>query len=342
MAIDIFNIQENKISTNLNQYPMTIIGNTGDGKSYTLNKILRAFCTDDRKPLFLFFEDRYQNIPNIMPLRIHSIPELKAVIQQLSLPKAKELYSCIVIDTVDKFEEMAEQYVVQSKEAEILDDIGAYGKGTKYFRNTLRLLSEIKNLGFPLHYVVQAEEQQDVDTKVKFIDMKLNKNTAKYIKQDSYLVGYLIKEGNDKDGTANRQITFAKNPSLPSLKDTFGLPNMIEINDVNNFKKALEETIAEKGEANITNETTIKSHVDEEKFEDIVNRGLGYGNLLAENGHLDDAIAVLKQVLGQNPDGTPIMLNTLREGQKDAAKMVVIELESLIEKFKIKVPKKLK
>lgn len=340
--IDIFNIQENKISTNLNQYPMTIIGNTGDGKSFTLNKILREFATDSRKPLFLFFEDRYQNIPNIMPLRIHSIPELKVVIQQLSLPKAKELYSCIVIDTVDKFEEMAEQYVVQSKEAEILDDIGAFGKGTKYFRNTLRLLSEIKNLGFPLHYVVQAEEQQDAETKVKFVDMKLNKNTAKYIKQDSYLVGYLIKEGNDTDGTANRKLTFTKSQALPSLKDTFGLPIMVDINDISNFKTALEEAIAKKGVENITNETTINSIVDEEKFEDIVNRGLALGNLLAENNHLDEALAVLKKILGQNPDGSPILLNTLREGQKDSAKMVVIELESLVTKFKIKLPKNLK
>src|SRR3712207_9534627 len=97
--IDLLNLQPNKVSTDLTQYPMTLLALTGHGKTTTLKKMLESFSTDGRQPLFLMFEDRYQGIPNIMAVRIHDMMELQQVLIQLrSNPQLKEIYSCVVID----------------------------------------------------------------------------------------------------------------------------------------------------------------------------------------------------------------------------------------------------
>ena len=92
-----------------------------------------AVIITDKKPLFIMLEDRYQMIPNIMAVRVRSIPELMSLIAKLKTPKAKELYSCIVIDTIDKLDSMLENYVATSKEVEITAELGfgttSMGKG---------------------------------------------------------------------------------------------------------------------------------------------------------------------------------------------------------------------
>ena len=98
-SINIFNLEENKVTTNLNQYPMILMSLSGDGKTTTMNTILRQIAPEGKVPLFLMFEDRYQHIPGIMAVRIHNMGELQAVVQQLLTPQGKEKFSCVCIDT---------------------------------------------------------------------------------------------------------------------------------------------------------------------------------------------------------------------------------------------------
>jgi hypothetical protein len=310
---------------------MVWLGKTGDGKTYSLNKLLNNFSTDGKKPLFLMFESRYANIPGIMAVKISSIPELKQVISQLKSPKAKEQYSCVIIDTMDKCEEMMEQYTVNSKDSEILADVGEYGKGFKYFNNVLRLIGEIRNAGFVTHVVAQAYPQNypkpnDKDT---YWGMKFsNKKTLQYITQDAFLVGLLYKE--EENGIEKRYLTFQKSYILPDLKDTFGLPSKILLEE---FETTLSNTIQALGADNLTTEKIVNEKVNVVDFKAIIERGKLLGGKLFESGKVEEALSIIKTNIGVDDSGNPKQFESLMESQVDLAQVVVMELEELANKY---------
>jgi len=327
---NLMDLQPNKVSMDLTQYSMVWIGNSGEGKTFTLKEYLESLSTDGRKPLFLMFEDRYQNIPNIMAIKINNVAELKSTISQLKNPLLKEKFSCLVIDTVDKFEELAEQYVTDGHDVAILADVGTYGKGTQYFKKILRAIGDLRNLGYPVHFVAQSVPGQDSDG-TKKIDMKLSKNSLSYIKEGAYLVGFMWKEL--IEGKEERFVTFSSSPMLPNLKDTFNLPIKINTKDL---RATVETAIGGLGEENITAKTTIVQYQEETTFEFIKSRGSELGGILANNGYLEEAMTVLKRNLGLEEDGvTPKLFDGLKETQLDLAKVVVFELEELVIKYKL-------
>lgn len=73
-----------------------------------------------------------------------------------------------------------------------------------------------------------------------------------------------------------------------------------------------------------------------EDFESIKARGVKLGGILASNGHLDEATAVLQKNLGLDDNGNVKMFDTLRDTQLDLTKVIVMELEELVEKYGIK------
>ena len=85
-----------------------------------------------------------------------------------------------------------------------------------------------------------------------------------------------------------------------------------------------------------TKEKTIDKTAPVEDFEAIKAKGIELGGLLASNGHLAEATAVLQKNLGLDDNGNVKMFDTLRDTQLDLTKVIVMELEELIEKFGIK------
>ena len=95
--------------------------------------------------LFVELEDRYKAIPNLMAQRAYSIPDIVSIVNQLKNPKVRERFSCVVFDTMDKFEEMANRYIATNKEVEITEDIG-FGKGKRYLNAQIGIITEIRNV----------------------------------------------------------------------------------------------------------------------------------------------------------------------------------------------------
>lgn len=326
MMINLLDLQPNKVSVDLTQYSMVWMGDTGVGKTTTLMNFLKSLYPD-KQPLFLEFEDRFQNIPGIMAVKIDTMSDLKSVIGQLRNPEFKKRFSCIVIDTLDKFEESCERYVLENRDAEILKDVGGYGEGSLRFKSALRNIGVIQSLGYTVHFIAQSTHSKDFDTKKESDALKLNKNTFSYCREAAYLVGYMFK---DKD---ERFITFKKTDKYPDLKDTFGLPDKINVKDLKNaWTKAVEDL----GGDFTTNEKTIDKTTPVENFEAIKAKGIELGGLLASNGHLAEATAVLQRNLGLDDNGNVKMFDTLRDTQLDLTKVIVMELEELIKKFEIK------
>lgn len=326
MMINLLDLQPNKVSVDLTQYSMVWMGDTGVGKTTTLMNFLKSLYPD-KQPLFLEFEDRFQNIPGIMAVKIDTMADLKSVIGQLRNPEFKKRFSCIVIDTLDKFEESCERYVLENRDAEILKDVGAFGEGSLRFKSALRNIGIIQSLGYTVHFIAQSTHSKDFDTKKESDSLKLNKNTFSYCREAAYLVGYMYKEKDE------RFITFKKTEKYPDLKDTFGLPDEINVKDL---KKAWTKAVEDLGGNFTTKEKTIDKTSPVEDFEAIKSKGVELGSLLASNGHLAEATAVLQRNLGLDDNGNVKMFNDLRDTQIDLTKVIVMELEELVAKYNIK------
>lgn len=321
-GINILNLEENKVTTNLNQYPMILMSLSGDGKTTTMDKILRQIATDDKKPLFLMFEDRYQHIPGIMAVRIHNMGELQAVVQQLLTPQAKEKFSSVVVDTLDKCDDMISQYVATNKSVEIVGDIG-YGKGNQYVKSAGLFINNLKNYGYCVHYVVQADRVTNFATSKTEIVPKVNKELWKVAYTDAYLCGFLQVDA--LKGT--RTITFKKTMEIPLLKDSIGMPDKVEIDK---FDKTLLASIEKMAGGKLTNEETIVSKKEDTRdFAKLKQQAKELGGKLYEKGLGADCQLVMNQVLGMNEDGTPRPFDTIIEAQIDLMEVLVLKLQDL-------------
>lgn len=328
MIGNLLDLKPNKVSVDLTQYSTVWMGDTGIGKTTTLMKFLKEL-EPDKEPFFLEFEDRFQNIPGIMAVKIDTMSDFKSVIGQLRNPALKEKFSCIVIDTLDKYEEFCERYVLENRDAEILKDVGAFGEGSLRFKSALRNIGVIQSLGYTVHFIAQSTHSKDFDTKKESDALKLNKNTFSYCREAAFLVGYMY-----TDNKGERYITFKKSDKYPDLKDTFGLPEKINVKDLKSvWTKAVEDL----GGDFTTNEKTIDKTAPVENFETIKAKGVELGGLLASNGHLAEATAVLQRNLGLDDNGNVKMFDSLRDTQLDLTKVIVMELEELIQKFGIKM-----
>lgn len=327
MIGNLLDLTPNKVSVDLTQYSTVLMGDTGVGKTTTLMKFLKELVPD-KEPFFLEFEDRFQNIPGIMAVKIDTMSDFKSVIGQLRNPTLKEKFSCIVIDTLDKYEEFCERYVLENRDAEILKDVGGYGEGSLRFKSALRNIGVIQSLGYTVHFIAQSSHSKDFDTKKESDSLKLNKNTFSYCREAAFLVGYMY-----ADAKGERFITFKKSDKYPDLKDTFGLPDKVNVKDLKSvWTKAVEDL----GGDFTTKEKTIDKTAPVENFEAIKSKGIELGSLLASNGYLAEATAVLQKNLGLDENGNVKMFDTLRDTQLDLTKVIVMELEELIKKFNVK------
>jgi hypothetical protein len=326
--INLLNLEENKVSTDLTQYPMVWMGETGDGKTYSMNKFLTEISPEGKKPLFLMFEDRHKKIPGIMAQRIHSISDLISVVSQFKNPKVREKFSCVVFDTVDKFEEMASRYTAANKEVEIIEDLN-FGKGKRYLNGIIGTTTELKNLGVTVHFIAQAYTNTDIMTKETSVQTKLKDVTKAQIFHEAFLVGLIKKKDSDSE---ERIVTFRKTNTFRELKDSFGLPEVIELSNLKDeFIKSFDGIDA----TMLTTEKTIKEIDETDSFDNVKSKGLELGGLLAQNGHLEEATNILKTTIGTNDDGSAKMFDSLVESQIDLAKVVVIKLEELVKKYNL-------
>lgn len=319
----------NVVSTNLVQYNLMLTGDTGVGKTYSMYKWLKKL-SGDKEPVFLMFEDRYQHIDGIMAVRIRSISDLKSVIADLKNPKLKEQFSCVVIDTIDKYEELMEKAVTDASNVDIIREVGAYGLGTVKYKSKLRYINEIQSLGYPVHTIAQSKTSYDLDSKEYNISLGINKNTTRYVTAMAYCIGYLFKNGND------RYITFANDNNgkvcftnertrINYLKDSFNLAEIINVND---FTSELEKGVKSIS-SNTVDTNTIQVVVEKEDFKSLMERGLNLGNTLYANGCQGEVNRILIENLGTDENNNPIMFNNLNETQYDIAKVIVDDFTQL-------------
>lgn len=332
--IDLMNLEENKVSVDLNGYSMVFEGETGDGKTYSVNKFLREIAPEGKVPLFIMLEDRYKAIPNIMAIRVYSVSDIISVYNQLKNPAIRNKFSCVVIDTADKLEELNNRYIASQKGVEITEDIG-YGRGKRYLNGRMGIIADIRNLGLPVHFIAQLYKKVDINTNKTTYQTKLNDVTKAQIFHDAFLVGRIYMDNKSKDPlNSDRMISFKKTSEFVELKDGFGLPPQMYMGDL---KKNLEAVFENKFDASQLTQDKVLEEVaidTVEDFEKIIARGNELGQKLFENGYGNDATQVLKVNLSLGEDDMKT-LSDLVPSQIDVAKVVVMQLEDLVKNYNL-------
>ena len=158
MAIDLMNLQKNKISRDLGSYMCFYYGNSKTGKSTLASKLYG----DDA--LFIATEKGY-NALSVFAVDLTSWNETNSLLRQLKMPEIKERFKVIVIDTVDILYDLAVSYILKINGCTDLSDkpFGKlYGEVDKIFNE---FLLSITRLGYGLALIGHAKTQSKLAKK---------------------------------------------------------------------------------------------------------------------------------------------------------------------------------
>ena len=116
MAINLLQLQPHKVSRDLSGYMTYIYGPGGAGKT--------TFGVATPKPLLLAFEKGYNALPGVIAQDVTSWGDVKQILRELKKPEVKELFSTIIVDTVDIASALCEKYLCNQLGIENIGDGG--------------------------------------------------------------------------------------------------------------------------------------------------------------------------------------------------------------------------
>ena len=328
MAIDLMNLQKNKISRDLGSYMCFYYGNSKTGKSTLASKLYG----DDA--LFVATEKGY-NALNVFAVDLTSWNETSGLLRQLKMPEIKEKFKVIVIDTVDILFDLATSYILKINGCTDLSDkpFGKlYGEVDKIFNE---FLLSITRLGYGLALIGHAKTQS-----------KLAKKGNNEVESD-YTIPSLARRGyqivaamvdnifyitmdEDEDGNQVRVIkTRATNEYFAGSRFKY-LPETILLDaDVlkEEMQKAVdkEENTTEEKKDLFIKETKIDFEEIKEKLTEIVTE------VFVPN----DKMQVVQKIVEKHL-GIGNRVNDATEEQADALQLIYDELLMYVEDNKLK------
>lgn len=185
MAIDLLALKPHKVSRDLSGYITYIYGAPKCGKT--------TLAAQMDKPLLLAFEPGYHALPGIMAQDITSWAEMKQVYRQLKMPEVKEIYNCVIVDTIDIAADRCKKYICNQNGIEDLGDLG-YGKGwTKFKEEFNEVFRGLTQLGYAVFFIGH-EKLESIDnpdgTKTTKIRPQLSNSTKTVIAGMADIYGY--------------------------------------------------------------------------------------------------------------------------------------------------------
>lgn len=199
MAIDLLSLKPHQVSRDLSGYITYIYGAPKVGKT--------TLGSEMPKPLLFAFERGYNALTGIVPLDITSWSEFKQAIRELKKPEVKEVYSTIIIDTVDVAAQYCEKYICNQNGVDALSAI-PYGQGwtllKKEFEEAFRTITQ---LGYAVYFIAHYKEgvfkKQD-GTEYSIIRPSVSDTYNKIIESMADIYGYMYVTSDN--GVAVRRI----------------------------------------------------------------------------------------------------------------------------------------
>lgn len=154
--INIFEIQETKLCTDLSGRFVMLYGQPKSGKTSTASLW--------PKPLLCAFEIGYNALVGVKAANIDSWATFKSICRQLEKPEAKEFYQTVIIDTVAIAYGLCQKFICSRESVSAVGDI-PYAKGWDMlkdeFATTLRRLTQ---LGYAVVFIAHSKTRQTENT----------------------------------------------------------------------------------------------------------------------------------------------------------------------------------
>ena len=165
-----------------------------------------------RDHLLLAYDIGYKMINGANALPLQNWTDFKAAVKQLDLPKNKERFKVVIIDTAGKAYQACYKYMCQQMGVSDPGEAGKYGIGWKKIRDEFETtMCSIAQKGYGVIMLAHSDEieKEDPNTKQKYIQTKIDtdKRPEIIIKQLADFVFYLRKEV--RDGTENEPTVYA-------------------------------------------------------------------------------------------------------------------------------------
>lgn len=153
--INLKELQPHKVSTDLSGYMTYIYGPGGAGKT--------TFGVQANNPLLLAFEKGYNALPGVYAQDITSWGQMKQVLRELKDKDVKNMFSTVVIDTVDIASGLCEKYICSQLGVENIGDggwkVNGWSKVKKEWEETFRTISME---GYSLIFISHSKDKKFV------------------------------------------------------------------------------------------------------------------------------------------------------------------------------------
>lgn len=324
MGINLKNIQPHKVSRQLSGYMTYVYGPGGSGKT-TLGSQMP-------NPLILAFEKGYNALPGVMAQDITSWGEMKQVLRQLDDPEVKEMFSSIVVDTVDIASQLCERYVCSQLGIENIGDggwaVNGWAKVKKEWETTFRTLAM---KGYAILFISHSKEkkfQRKDGTEYDGIVPSCSKAYNEIIRNMCDLQGFIHVDNND------RKMVLRWRDETIECKSRFALIEPVIPFSYDSLVKALNDAIDAESKLNngkfVTTEEISYSEPTIYDFDKIIAEFNSIVETLSKEANFGEYWApriteIIERYLGKGKK-----VNECSRDQAELLSLVVDELKDLI------------
>lgn len=264
------------------------------------------------KPLYIRCEQGINGINDIPMVELTNWKGFRDFISDLTNPADaedfKQMYSTIIIDTVDVLRVWLENYICSVNGVTKLKDL-PYGQGySDYSREWFNQINKLTNSGYTVIFIAHAKEVEmnDPVSKETYTQVRPigNDRDTKICVDIADFIGYVRPNGLDENGDEIKSSIF-----FASSKDFLGgsrfrfMPKVIEEFTAENVQAAIKEAVQKEEEVtgikSISYEEKVKDEkVDKIPFDELMEKVRLVGEKLAANDHMDDLLFIVEDILG--------------------------------------------
>lgn len=196
--VSIFDAQPKKsITVSMRGKSIAVCGSSKAGKSY--------LCAQAPKCIFGMTENGVEALTGMVPIPLASWSDFTSFVAQLCQPRAKEMFSTVVIDSITQLVLLLDKYVGGRLSTEKTSlDFGSeadYGKGTKSIQQLLNIeLQKLINQGYLVLCIVHTQKKTDFATQRQYIAPAVSDSVFGIVEKLVDEIIYLTKDPAAKDG----------------------------------------------------------------------------------------------------------------------------------------------
>lgn len=233
--INIWDVQPNKINSNMKSKIFQFYGEQGTWKTTTASKFPR--------PLLVAGEIGYQFIDGIRALPVNSWSDVKDVCRQLKKKEAKETFDTIIFDTISSMSQMCKKYILGKYGVEELGDI-PYGQGWSAVKEEFRIFNDVSKLGYGLVFISHAKEKEVTNKQTKESSLKVSTDLdgwAATIIEDLCDFVFYVRKEEEEDGSV-AVYAYSDLPTIASKRRLMTFPARIRF-EYEEIVKGIEDGI---------------------------------------------------------------------------------------------------